>query len=36
VIEDLPNHHRVFDAGDDSHGAGAFAAGLDVDIEYAL
>ncbi len=36
VIEDLLDHHRVFDAGDDFHGTAAGAAGLDVDIEYTL
>jgi hypothetical protein len=33
VIQDLPDHHRVFAAGNDFHGAAAFPASLDVDIE---
>ncbi len=32
VIKDLLDHYRVFNAGDDFHGAAAAAAGLDVDI----
>src|SRR5690606_40863471 len=36
VIKDLLDHYRVFNAGDDSHGAAAAAAGLDVDIENTL
>ena len=33
VIEDLLDHHRVFDAGDDFDGAAAFTTSLDIDIE---
>jgi hypothetical protein len=36
VIKDLLDHYRVFNAGDDFHGAAAAAAGLDVDIENTL
>jgi hypothetical protein len=36
VSEDLLDHRRIFDAGDDFHRATAFLAGLDVDIENAL
>ena len=36
VIEDLPDHRRVFDAGNHLHRAGAFATGLNVDIENTL
>ena len=34
--QDLLDHYRVFNAGDDFHGAAAAAAGLDVDIENTL
>ena len=36
VGEDLLDHHRVFDAGNDSERTGTFPAGLDVDVENAL
>ena len=36
VIEDLPDHLGVFDAGNHLHRAGAFATGLSVDIENTL
>ena len=36
MVEDLSDHPRVFDAGDDPDGASACPAGLDVDPEYAL
>jgi hypothetical protein len=36
VLEDLLNHLWVFDISDDFDGAAAFAARLNVDIEYAL
>jgi hypothetical protein len=43
LIEDLLDHHRIFDAavrrlGDDLHGTAAGTAGLDLDldIEYTL
>jgi len=36
MSEDLFDHYRVFDAGNDLGGAAAFTAGLDVDIEYTL
>jgi hypothetical protein len=36
VIEDLFDHHWVFDAGDNLDSAAAFPAGLDVDIEDPL
>jgi hypothetical protein len=41
LIEDLLDHHRIFDAavrrlGDDFHGTAAGTAGLDLDIEYTL
>jgi hypothetical protein len=34
VIEDLLDHHRIFDAGDDLYGTAAGLAGLNVDTEY--
>ena len=36
VIEDFLDDHRVFDTGDDFHGAAARLADLDVDVEYPL
>jgi hypothetical protein len=36
VIEDLPDHLGVFDAGNHLHRTGAFATGLNVDIKYTL
>ncbi|MBT4403509.1 MAG: hypothetical protein HOC85_00360 [Acidiferrobacteraceae bacterium] len=36
VIEDLPDHLGVFDAGHHLYRPGAFATGLDVDIENTL
>ena len=36
VGEDLLDHHRIVDAGDDPHRPAAFTAGLDVDIEHPL
>jgi len=33
MVEDLPDHHRVFDAGNDLDGAAAHRAGLNVDVE---
>lgn len=36
VGEDLLDHHRIFDAGDDLDDAAAFTAGLDVDVEHPL
>ena len=36
VSEDLLDHHRVLDAGDDAHRPAAHRAGLDVDAEHAL
>jgi hypothetical protein len=36
VGENLPDHHRIFDAGDDAHRPAAGCAGLDVDPEHAL
>ena len=36
VIEYLPDHLGVFDAGNHLHRAGAFATGLSVDIENTL
>jgi len=36
VGEDLLNHHRSFDTGDDLDGAAAAVAGLDVDVEYSF
>ena len=35
VAEDLLDHHRIFDAGDDLDVATAAVVGLDVDIEHA-
>jgi hypothetical protein len=35
VIEYLLDDHRLFDAGDDLHGATAFMTRLDVDIVYS-
>ena len=32
----LIDHHRIVDAGDDTHRPAAFPAGLDVDIEHSL
>ena len=34
--EDLLDHHRVFNTGNDLDGAAAFTAGFHVDIEDAL
>ena len=34
--ENLLDHHRVFDAGDDLYGATAAFAGFDVDVEHPL
>ena len=34
--EDLLDHQRVFDAGDDLDAAAASLTGLDVDVEYPL
>ena len=34
--EDLLDHHRIFDAGDDLDLACASLAGFNVDVEYAL
>jgi len=36
VGEDLLDHHRILDAGDDAHRPAAGRAGLDVDLEHAL
>jgi len=36
VGEDLLDHHRIVDAGDDPHRPAAFTAGLDVDIKHPL
>jgi|GEM_PF-1761727 hypothetical protein len=36
VGEDLLDHHRIVNAGDDPHRPAAFPAGLDVDIEHPL
>jgi len=36
VVEDFADNQRIFDAGDDLHGALADLAGLDVGIEYTL
>ena len=36
VVEYLPDHLGVFDAGNHLHRAGAFATGLSVDIENTL
>ena len=36
VSEYLPDHHRVFDAGDDAHITAAFTAGFNADVEDAL
>ncbi len=36
VIEDLPDHLGVFDAGNHLHRAGALATALNVDIENTL
>ena len=36
VGENLLDHHRIVDAGDDPHRPAAFTAGLDVDIEHPL
>ena len=36
VREDLLNHDRSFDAGDELDAAAAAVAGFDVDLEYAL
>jgi len=36
VIKDLLDHLRVFDMGDDLDGTAAFAAYLNLDIEYAF
>jgi hypothetical protein len=33
MIEDLLDHRRIFDAGDDLDSAAAFPAGLDVNVE---
>ena len=34
--EELVDHHRIFDAGDDLDDATAAVAGLDVDVEHTL
>jgi hypothetical protein len=36
VSEDLLDHHRILDAGDDAHRPAAHRAGVDVDVEYPL
>ena len=36
MIENLSYDRRIFDRGDDFHGAAAGLAGGDVDVEYAL
>ena len=36
VREDLLDHHRILDAGDDPDGATARPVGLHVDAKYAL
>ncbi|EAR22424.1 hypothetical protein NB231_11829 [Nitrococcus mobilis Nb-231] len=36
MIKDLPDHNRLFDAGNHLHLAGAVKAGLDINIENAL
>ncbi len=36
VVEDLPDHLGVFDAGNHLHRAGALATALNVDIENTL
>lgn len=36
VIKYLPDHHRVFNAGDNLHGATAFLADIYVEVEHPL
>jgi hypothetical protein len=36
VGEDLVDHHRIFDAGDDLDGTAATLADVGVDVENAL
>jgi hypothetical protein len=36
VSQNLLDHRRGFDAGDDLHRPAAYTAGLDVNAEYAL
>ncbi len=36
MSEDLLDHQRILDAGDDPDGATAGSAGLDVDVEHPL
>jgi hypothetical protein len=36
VVEDLLNHHGVFNAGDDFHGAAAFATRFNINVEHTL
>jgi len=36
MLEDLLDHRRVFDTGNDLHPPTTVPAGLDVDPEYAL
>ncbi len=36
VVEYLPDHLGIFDAGDDLHGSAAGLASLDIDVEHAL
>jgi len=33
VVEYLPDHLGIFDAGDDLHGSAAGLASLDIDVE---
>ena len=36
MCEDLRNHHRILDAGNDPNGAATGLTGLDIDVEHAL
>ncbi len=36
MIQDLLDHRRVFNSGDDLHRATTEIAGLDVDLEHAF
>ena len=36
MVEYLPDHLGIFDAGDDLHGSAAGLASLDIDVEHAL
>jgi hypothetical protein len=36
VVEYFVDYNKIFDAGDDFHGATASTAGLDVDTEHTL